>query len=63
MWSVVEREVSEQPPNTLTSLGAKISAVMTEIAREVFIHPYKTFLSQIEAIVEACGDFIEQMCM
>ncbi len=61
MWSEVEREVSKQPHNTLTSLRAKISEVMAYMDREVVIHPYKTFLSQIEAIVEACGDFIEQM--
>jgi hypothetical protein len=31
--------------------------------REVVIHPCKMFQSLIEAIVEASGDFIEQMCM
>ncbi len=36
---------------------------MTEMDREVVIHTYKIFLSRIEAIVEASGDFIEQMCM
>jgi hypothetical protein len=36
---------------------------MTEMDREVVIHPCQTFLSQIEAIVDASGDFIEQMCM
>jgi hypothetical protein len=63
MWSEVEREVNKQPHNTLTSLRAKISEIMTEMEREVVIHPYKTFLSRIEAIVEASGDFIEQICM
>jgi hypothetical protein len=62
MWSDVEREVTKLPHNTLTSLRAKISAVMTEMDREVIIHPYKTFLPQIDDIVEARGDFIEQMC-
>jgi hypothetical protein len=59
MWSEVEREVIKEPHNTLTSLRAKISELITEMD----IHPYKTFLSRIEAVVEASGDFIEQMCM
>jgi hypothetical protein len=36
---------------------------MADKDREVIIHPCKMFLSQIEAIVEVSGDFIEQMCM
>ena len=60
MWSEVEREVNKQSQNTLTSLRAKISEVMSETDMEIVIHPYKTFLSRIEAIVEASGDFIEQ---
>jgi hypothetical protein len=63
MWREVEREVNRQPHNTLTSLRAKISEVMVDMDREVVIHPCKTFLSRIEAILEASGDFIEQMCM
>ncbi len=63
MWSEVEREVNKQPHNTLTSHRAKVSEIMTEVDREVVIHPYKTFLSWIEAIVEASEDFIEQMSM
>ncbi len=42
---------------------AKISEVMAKMDREVVIHPCKKFRSRIEAIVEASGDFIEQMCM
>jgi hypothetical protein len=37
MWSKVEREVSKHPHNTLTSLKAKISEIMTEIDREAVI--------------------------
>jgi hypothetical protein len=36
---------------------------MAGMNREVVIHPYKVFQPRIEAIVEASGDFIEQMCM
>ncbi len=63
MWSEVEREVNKQSHNTLTSLRAKVSEVMTGMDREVVIHPYKTFMSWIEAVVEASGDFHEQMCI
>ncbi len=58
MWSEVEREVSKHPNNTLTSLRAKISEIMTEIDREAVILFCQRFWSQIEAIVEARGDFI-----
>jgi hypothetical protein len=58
MWSEVEREVSKHPHNTMTSLRAKISEIMTEIDREAFILLCQRFWSQIEAIVEARGDFI-----
>jgi len=63
MWSVVGREVRKHPLNTLDSLRSKISVVMASMDREVVIHPCKMFQSLIEAIVEASGDFIEQMCM
>jgi hypothetical protein len=62
MWSVVDREANKQPHNNLTSLKAKISEVMADKDKEVAIHPCKKFRSRIEAIVEASGDFIEQMC-
>jgi hypothetical protein len=58
MWSEVVREVSKHPHNTMTSLRAKISEVMTEIDREAVILLCQRFWSQIEAIVEARGDFI-----
>ena len=58
MWSEVGKEVNKHPHNTLASLRAKISEVMADMDREVIIHPCKMFLSQIEAIVEASGDFI-----
>jgi hypothetical protein len=36
---------------------------MAGMDREVVIIPYKMFQPRIEAIVEASGYFIEQMCM
>ena len=63
MWCEFEREVNKQPHNTQASLKAKISEVMTNIDREVVILAYKKFRSRIEAVVEASGNFIEQMCM
>ena len=59
MCREVDREVNKQPHSILTSLRAKISEIMTEMDRDVVIHNYKTFLSPIEATVEASGDFIE----
>ncbi len=43
-------------------LEAKISEVMTNIDREIVILPCQRFWSQIEAVVEASGDLIKQMC-
>ena len=61
MWCKVEREVNRCPHITLASLKVMTSDVMTDLDREVIIHACKMFLSQIEAIVEVSGDFIEQM--
>jgi hypothetical protein len=47
----------------MASLRANISEVMTNIDREVVILTCQRFWSQIEAIVEASGDLINQMCM
>jgi hypothetical protein len=63
MWSEVEREVNKQPHNTLASLKAKISEVVTNIDNEIVILPCQRFWSQIEAVLEASGDLIKQMCM
>ncbi len=63
MWSKFDREVKKQPNNTMASLKAKISEVMTNIDREIVILPCQRFWSQIEATVEASGDLIKQMCM
>ncbi len=59
MWSEVEREVNNHPQNTLASLRSKISEVMSDMDREVIIPPNKKFLSRIEAVVDASGDFIK----
>jgi hypothetical protein len=63
MWCEFEREVNKQPHNTQASLKAKISEVMTNIEREIVILLCQRFWSQIEAVVEASGDLIKQMCM
>ena len=57
------KEVNKQPHNTVASLKAKISEVMTNLEREIVIVPFQSFWSQIEAIVEASGDLTKQMCM
>ena len=63
MWCEFEREVNKQPQNTQPSLKAKISEVMTNNDMEIVILPCQSFWSQIEAIVEASEDLINQMCM
>jgi hypothetical protein len=57
--SVVAREVSKHPPNSLASLRAQISEVMAYMDREVVIHPCKKFWSRIAPVVEASGNFIK----
>jgi hypothetical protein len=59
MWCEFEKEVNKQPHNTLASLRAKILEVMANMDREFVIHSYKKFLSRIEAVVDASGDFIK----
>jgi hypothetical protein len=59
MLSVVAREVSKHPHNSLAPLRAQISEVMADKDREVIIHPCKKFWSRIEAIVEASWNFIK----
>jgi hypothetical protein len=63
MWCEFEREVNKQPHNTQASLKAKISEVMTNNDKEVFILTCRRCWSQIEAVVEASGDLIKHMCM
>ncbi len=58
MWSEVGREVNKQPHNTVASLKVKISKIMTNIERKIFILHCQRFWSQIEAVVEASGDLI-----
>jgi hypothetical protein len=59
MWSVVGREVSKHPLNTLDSLRAKISEEMSDMDRKVVICPCKKLRSRIEAILEDSGGFID----
>jgi hypothetical protein len=59
VWCEFETEVSKHPHNTLDSLRAKISEVMTDMDREVVICPCKKFRSRIEALVKDSGDFID----
>jgi hypothetical protein len=55
--------LKERSINTLASFKTKISKVMTSIDREIVILPCQRFWSQIEAVLEASGVFIRQMCM
>jgi hypothetical protein len=57
MWCVFEREVSQCPHITLTSLKVMTSAVVTDLDREVIIHTSMKFQSWIEVVMEATGVF------
>jgi hypothetical protein len=59
MWSVVGREVSKDPLNTLDSLRSKISEVMADMDSKGVFCPFKKLRSRIEAIVEDSRDFID----
>jgi hypothetical protein len=59
MWSVVVREVSKHPLNTLDSLRSKVSEVLADMDRKVVICPCKEFRSRIEAVVGDSRDFID----
>jgi hypothetical protein len=59
MWSVVGREVSKHPLNTLDSLRSKVSEVMADMDRMVVICHCKKLRSQIKAIVGNSRDFID----
>jgi hypothetical protein len=59
MWSVVGREVSKHPLNTLESLRSKVSEVMADMDRKVVICPCKKLRSRVEAIVGDSRDFID----
>jgi hypothetical protein len=63
MWCEVEREVSRCPHINLASLKVMTSDVMTYLDREVIIHACKKFWSWIEAVMEATGVFIKEMCI
>jgi hypothetical protein len=63
MWSVVGREVSKHPLNTLDSLRSKVPEVMAYMDRKVVICSCKKLRSRIEAIVGDSRDFIDYMCM
>jgi hypothetical protein len=63
MWCEVEREVNRCHHITLASPKVMTSDVMTYLDREVIIHACKKFWSWIEAVMEATGVFIKEMCI
>jgi hypothetical protein len=63
MWCVFEREVNKCTHITLSSLKVMTSDLMTDLDREFIIHAGKKFQPWIEAVKEATGVFIKQMCM
>jgi hypothetical protein len=63
MWCEFEREVNKQPhKHPGLSQGQDLRG-NDHIDREVVILTCQRFWSQMEAVVEASGDLINQMCM
>ena len=59
VWGVVEREANKHPRNTLDSLRAAITSVMTHIEADHLIRACKCFRQRIESVIAAEGHFIE----
>ena len=59
VWDVVERETNKHLHNTLDSLRATITRVMTHMDKDPLIRACKRFRQRIEAVTAAEGDFIE----
>jgi len=58
VWGVVERETNKHPHNTLDSLRAAITRVMTHMDEDHLIRACKRFRQRIEAVIAAERDFI-----
>ncbi|CAB3226072.1 unnamed protein product [Arctia plantaginis] len=59
VWGVVERDTSKHPHNTLESLKATITRVMTQMNKDHLLRACRRFRQRIEAVIAAEGDFIE----
>ena len=59
VWGVVERDRNRHPHNTKVSLKASIVRVIDNIAEDYLIRACQRFRSQMEAVIEAEGDFVE----
>ena len=59
IWDVVERETSKHLHDTLDSLRAAITRVMTHMDEDHLIQACKRFRQRIEPVITAEDDFIE----
>ncbi|CAB3237907.1 unnamed protein product [Arctia plantaginis] len=59
VWSVVERDTNKHPHNTLESLKATITRVMTQMNKDHLLRACRRFRQRIEDVIAAEGDFIE----
>jgi hypothetical protein len=59
-WGVFELRARATPHNKTKDLILKIRGVMVSLARNIVANTCKRFRSQIEAVVAAVGNFIDQ---
>jgi len=57
--ALLKRETNKYPHNTLDSLRAAITRIMTHMDEDHLIRACKRFRQRIEAVIAAKGDFIE----
>ena len=59
VWSIVEKEVNENPHNAKDSLKTAIVQVMSDMNKDQLIRACNRFRPRIEAVIDASGGFIE----
>ena len=59
VWVNAERETNKHPHNTLDSLKADITRVMTHMDRDNLIRACKRFQRRIESVIATESDFIK----
>ena len=57
LWGVVERETNKHPHNTLDSIRAAITKVMTHMDEDYLIRACKRFWQRNESVITVAGDF------
>jgi transposase len=59
MWGVCERDVNKRSHNTVASVKAKVTEVMTLLDRNTIVRACKRFRSRVEAVIDREGGFFD----